>query len=199
MPKSIALGQVLCKYYFKDNEMRVAEGILESRGNKKWVIFGCDEVPDERFPGYRNIERVWANGEVLWLAERDDDLAKRLFTRYYVEIIKDLQKQIDDAGDQIEMIRKARVRSADTRSKCFEEFGIYDNKQKKPNWVRTSSDNYDTSEFVDAEQYVERKIIMLKEEMCINLSAADEIHMKSLKTRDTIDACVRSMINKYWD
>lgn len=193
MSKTIEVGQMVCKYFIEDEVLKVAEGILEERaGRKKWIAFDDDDIPDESFPGYKNIGRVWVNGEVLYLADRNDELAKKLFTDYCVGAIRDLQNQMDDLGDRITMIRKTNIRSANSRSKCFGELGVY-----AP--VKPKVDNYDTSEFINADQYAERKIEMLKGEMCIELSEVDELHLKSLKTRGAIDACVRAMINKYWD
>lgn len=200
MANSIPFGHTLCKYYIEDNQLKVVEGVLENRSGRKFIAFGSKEVPDESFPGYRNIERVWKGGEVLWLTERDDTLAKRLFTEYYVETIKDLQKQIDEAGDKISMIRSAKVKSCSKKvSKCFGEVASKDKKSNTTQeYERQYREGWDCSEFVNAEQYAERKINMLKQEMFIDLSYEDEKHIRGLKTRESIDASVRGMINKYW-
>lgn len=199
MANSIPIGHVMCKYYFDDGQLKVAEGVLVERKNKKFVAFNSKDVPDESFPGYRNIERVWKGGDILWLTERDDALAKRLFTEYHVGIIKDLQKQIDDIGDRISMIRSVKVKSGSKKvSKCFGEVEKTCNGDNKPEYERNYREGWDCSEFVDCEQYAKRKITMLKNEMFIDLSYEDETHILELTTRGAIDAAVRMMINKYW-
>lgn len=202
MAKSYEDGQMMYKYYIEENQLKVIDGVLETRSrNKKWVAFGSDDIPDEPFPGYRNIERVWKGGEILWLADRDDDMAKKLFTAYHVEVIKDMQKQIDDIGDRISMIRSVDVVLGTTgpRSKCFEKVGsISGELSKMEEGRRQHQENWDCSEFINANQYAERKITMLKNEMFIDLADEDELHLKSLTSRGAIDACVRAMINKYW-
>ena len=198
MSKSIALGQLLYKYYIEDDQLKVVEGVLDTRAGKKWIVYGNKDVPDERFPGYKNIDRVWVNGKLLYLTERDDALAKKLFTEYYVNAIKDLQKQIDEMGDRIAMVRKTNLGTVSTRrSKCFGEIKS-NTLTEKPTYESAYRDNYDASEFVNPEQYVERKIVMLKQEMFIDLSDEDIRHMRGLTSRGAIDAAVRGMINKYW-
>lgn len=201
MAKSYADGQVLYKYYIEENQLKVIDGVLETRRNKKWVAFGYDDIPDEPFPGYRNIERVWKGGEILWLDKRDDELAKKLFTTYHVEVIKDLQKQIDEVGDRISMIRGGNIvlGTSKPRSKCFDSDGVKTGAlSKMEEGRRQHQENWDCSEFINANQYADRKITMLKNEMFINLSAEDELHIRGLTSRGAIDACVRAMINKYW-
>ena len=195
MSKSITVGSVMCKYYIEDDQLKVVEGVLVTRAGKKWVEFGSKTVPDEKFPGHRNVERVWLGGKILWLPERDDALAKKLFTEYYVNIIKDLQKQIDEVGDTITMIRAVKVRLGSSKklSKCF---GGDNNEQ--PEWKRTCQENWDYSNIENIDEYAENKINMLKREMFINLSKEDELHLKTLKSFTAIDAAVRGMINKYW-
>lgn len=199
MANSIPIGHVMCKYYIEDEQLKVAEGVFVERKGKKFVEFNSKDIPDESFPGYRNVERVWKGGDILWLTERDDALAKRLFTEYHVDVIKDLQKQINEVGDRITMIRSVKVKSGSKKiSKCF---GEVDKGTTKPNleeWRRQSQENWDASEFVDCEQYAKRKITMLKNEMFIDLSYEDETHILELTTRGAIDAAVRGMINKYW-
>lgn len=200
MSKSIELGHQLCKYYIEDDQMKVVEGVLVSRSGKKWVAFGSKTVPDEHFPGHRNVGRVWKNGEILWLTERDDVEAKRLFTEYYVAVIKDLQQQIDDVGDRIAMIRSMKIKSGTGRkiSKCFGEISEAELTPKQEEWRRQNQEHWDCSEFVDADSYAKRKVEMLKREMFIDLSSEDERHILTLDSRGAIDAAVRAMINKYW-
>lgn len=200
MSNSIPIGHALCKYYIEDNQLKVIEGVLENRNGRKFVTFGSKEVPDESFPGYRNIERVWKGGEVLWLTERDDALAKKLFTAYHVGVIKDLQKQIDDIAERIGMIRSAKVKNGTCKrvSKCFGEVAKRSKSNGTQECDRAYKETWDASEFVNADQYAERKINMLKQEMFIDISYEDEKHIRGLNTREAIDASVRAMINKYW-
>lgn len=201
MAKSIKEGHILCKYYIEDNQFKVIEGVLETRGSKKWIRFDSKTVPDEHFPGYKNVGRVWKGGEILWMTERDDAEAKRLFTAYHVEVIKDLQKQIDEVGDRISMIRGSKViyGSSKRLSKCFGEIDKVESKPKQEEWRRQNQEHWDCSEFVNVEQYATGKIAMLKYDMFIDLSSEEERHIRSLGSRGAIDAAVRGMINKYWE
>lgn len=201
MSKSIPIGHVICKYYIEDDQLKVIEGILVNRAGKKWVVFGSKTMPDERFPGYRNIERVWNGGEILWLGDRDDELAKKLFTDYHVGIIKELQHQIDDIGDKIAMIRGCKVKHSSSpvrRSKCFSEISESELKSDTPEWKRQNQEHWDISEVTDVKQYAECKVDMLKKEMFIDISIDDEIHILGLESHYAVDAAVRAMINKYW-
>lgn len=200
MSKSIKEGHILCKYYIEDDQMKVIEGVLVDRAGKKWIVFDSKTVPDEHFPGYKNVGRVWKGGEILWMTERDDAEAKRLFTAYHIEVIKDLQKQIDGIAERIGMIRESKViyGSSKRLSKCFGEIGKADLTPKQKEYIRQNQEHWDCSEFVDADQYASRKVDMLKREMFIDLSDEDERHIRSLGTRGAIDAAVRGMINKYW-
>lgn len=201
MAKSIPVGSVMCKYYIEHDQMKVIEGVLVNRAGKKWVAFGSETVPDEKYPGHRNIERVFNGGDILWLDVRDDALAKKLFTEYHVWVIKDLQRQIDEVGDKIAMIRKCKVAygsSPGRRSKCFVDIPESELVSGQPEWKRQNNEHWDVSEITDVKQYAERKIDMLKKEMFIEISIDDERHILGLESHCAVDAAVRGMINKYW-
>lgn len=206
MAKTVAVGDKLYKYYIENSQIKVVEGIIDERKGKKYVIFDTETMPDEGFPGYRNIERVWKGGEILWLTDRDDEFAKQLFTKYHVEVIKELQKQIDDVGDRISMIRTVKVKAENRRiqrANCFGNVTATSSESSVDTSMtegkRQYQENWDASTFVDPAQYVERKIVMLQKEMCIELSSEDICHLKSLTSRVSIDAAVRAIINKYWE
>lgn len=200
MANSIPIVHAMCKYYIEDNKLKVAEGVLGEHSGRKIVMFNSNNVQNEAFPGYRNIERVWKSGDILWLTERDDAKAKSLFTKHYVDVIKDLQKQIDEVGDLISMIRGTKVAYdiAKKTSKCFGEVEKRGKNNGGMSCERQYKESWDCSEFVNCEQYAKRKVSMLKEEMFIDLSDEDENHILSLGSRGAIDAAVRGMINKYW-
>lgn len=199
MSKSIKPGDQLFKYYIEDDRVKIVDGILEDRRGKKWVAFSSNTIPDETFPGYRNVGRVWKSGDILWLTKRDDALAKKLFTEYHIGVIKDLQQQIDDVGDKIDMIRRVKVTLGSTkrRSRCFAESESASGNVSQE-YERSYREGWDCSNYTDPESYATRKIDMLQKEMYIDLSEKDILHLKTLKSRGAIDAAVRAIINKYW-
>lgn len=53
--------------------------------------------------------------------------------------------------------------------------------------------------FINAKNYVDRKIRMLRQDMEIEPSGDEIKHLYSLKTRGDIDRAVAGLINKAWD
>lgn len=53
-------------------------------------------------------------------------------------------------------------------------------------------------EFTTAREFADKKIKMLKEQMCIHITKDEALHLRSLKTEGEINAAVRAIINKYW-
>lgn len=91
-------------------------------------------------------------------------------------------------------------------SKCFgdyrkyrskREFGVEKTKENRHDEDWKKNDSFFIT-FVTPEQYVEGKIEMLKEEMCINPTAEEIEHLKTLKTETSIDNAVHSIIDRHW-
>lgn len=205
---TINVGSLLCKYLIVDGKLVVREGIVEEHaGRCKMVNFGPD-IEAEKIPRYKDLGRVWKGGETLWLAERNDELAKELFIDYWEDRISELKQEIDEANAVIKLIKKRGFKST---SKCFGDRSDSSdggsgsaakkkdrNKYMKEYYERQYKEGWDCSEYIDPEQYARRKITMLEKEMYIELSVEDIQHLKSLTTRGAIDAAVRMIINRAW-
>ena len=65
-----------------------------------------------------------------------------------------------------------------------------------------ADDNFGVSyipEFTTIEEFVDKKIEMLREDFRIRLSLDDVAHLKSLNTENQVNAAVKAIINKYWE
>lgn len=93
-------------------------------------------------------------------------------------------------------------------SKCFGDYRKYRSKrefgvektnaeenQKKMDWQK--NDSFFIT-FITPEQYVEAKIEMLRDEMCIKPTDEEIKHLKTLKTEVSIDNAVHSIIDRHW-
>lgn len=54
-------------------------------------------------------------------------------------------------------------------------------------------------EFTTVEEFVDKKIKMLREDFRIKLNLDDIAHLKSLETENQVNAAVKAIINKYWE
>lgn len=196
------------RYTLQEGEIDVKEGEVIECGNRKFVQFEAGVAP-VKCPRAQDFGRVWKDGKTLWLPERNNEEARKLFTKYGVDRIRELQQEIDDISDMIAFVKGYKFRCA---SKCFVErkkgsgaSGAGKPKKKKSKsegsveCERRMKNAWDASDFVDAESYVERKIEMLQKEMYIMLTAGELAHLKSLKTQSEIDIAVRSILNRHWE
>lgn len=91
-------------------------------------------------------------------------------------------------------------------SKCFGDYRKY--RSKREFGVEKTVDNRRKADqqkndsffitFVTPGQYVEDKVAMLREEMCINPTSEEIEHLKTLKTEVSIDNAVHSIIDRHW-
>ena len=194
----IKSGDVICKYTFTGSGLTVEEGIVDD-SSRMYINFNNKKEP-VRFPGHRNVGRVWKDGKTLWLIERDDDKAQELFVQHYVQLTEDLERQATEAKETAALIQESTVK---TVSRCFSEAcnevkpvrTLIDKFERKR---RVEGENWDTSEYTTPERYSQRKIDMLINEMYISLTDEDILHLKTLNSQAAIDAAVRAIINKYW-
>ena len=52
--------------------------------------------------------------------------------------------------------------------------------------------------FKNPKEFADKKIMMLREHFCINLSAEDEAFIRKRNTEHEINAAFKMMLNKYW-
>ena len=81
-------------------------------------------------------------------------------------------------------------------SKCFSkpEIGIDEYSREA---IRKSHENWDT-DFETPEQYVDFKLVMLRNDMYIEPTEDEVAHLKTLKTETAIDNAVHSIISRHW-
>lgn len=96
-------GKILYRYTLKGNKFNVREGVVNYTGFRFLVNFR-DGGAMVRCPRAEDIGKVRAVGCSLWLTERDDTLAKKLFIQYESKKIAELQKQIDKKNETIIML-----------------------------------------------------------------------------------------------
>lgn len=70
-------------------------------------------------------------------------------------------------------------------------------------WAREAHENTDFTpsyipEFITPEKYIDAKVKMLQEHMCIDLTDEDISHLYEYRTEGEINAAVKGIINKYW-
>lgn len=201
---SIEVGDYICRYTLVEDDIKVDEGVAFECGPRKYVQFNELEAP-VKVPRTADLGSVWKDGKTVWLAVRDDERAREVFVDYGIRRIRELRAEIDDVDDMVAFIRCYEFKG---RSKCFGVVGLGDSadrpkKAKPKSTVAAEGDrryktSWDTSEFIDCKQYVELKLEMLRKEMYIHVSDDEVSHLKGLKTQSTIDAAVRSIIDRHW-
>lgn len=70
-------------------------------------------------------------------------------------------------------------------------------------WAKEAHENTDFNpsyvpEFTTPEKYVEAKVKMLREHMCIDLTDDDIAYLSEYRTEGEINAAVKGIINKHW-
>lgn len=191
------------KYTLCKGEIVVQEGEVSECGPHRYVQFAGRGEP-VKCPRKKDFNRVWSDGKTLWMTDRNNEEAKKIFVAYGVGRILELQKEIDELSDMVATVRSFEFGGT---SRCFNGESKDSNKSKsKPKKhnekqaenKRQYMSAWDTSEFIDLKSYIERKIDMLKDEMCIPVSNDEVRHLKSLGSQSAVDTAVRTIINKYW-
>lgn len=70
-------------------------------------------------------------------------------------------------------------------------------------WAREAHEDTDfmpayVPEFTTPEKFIEAKVKILREHMCIDLTDDDIAHLREYRTEGEINAAVKGLINKYW-
>ena len=105
MKNDFKVGDKLYWYTAKDSKFIVHEGEIIELRNRLFVYFE-DNHSRRRVP--KNDEfGIIQNGTNIWLAERDDKLAKSIFLKLHEECLSKLQKQIDNKIKFIELLKES--------------------------------------------------------------------------------------------
>lgn len=98
-------GETVYKYTLRNGEFFAHEGTVVEGGSRKCVYFKA-KSSTERYPKETEFGVVHTNGPSLWLAERDDELAKRIFIEYEEQGLADLQKQFERKTELIKLLKE---------------------------------------------------------------------------------------------
>lgn len=99
------VGETVYKYTLRKGKMFIHEGtVIEGLFNVKCVVFK-DQSATDRLPCDDDFGKVDTKGTSLWLAERDDELARHLFVAYEEHSIAKLQEMINKKTKLIEDLK----------------------------------------------------------------------------------------------
>ena len=96
-------GTVLYRYTVKNGKFFVHEGVVNDTGFRKLVNFK-DRSPTLRCPRIDEVGKIKTVGQSLWMTERDDAKARKMFIAYESKKITELNKQIDKKVDTIAIL-----------------------------------------------------------------------------------------------
>lgn len=99
-------GEKLYHYSIRFGKFTVKEGVVKEP-EKYWGYPHVDFQGERRLAPRRDkIGVLRQGGPSLWLFERDDELAKKIFIEYEEKCIKKLQQDIDKRRELIEVIKE---------------------------------------------------------------------------------------------
>lgn len=101
------VGETVYKYTLKNGKFFVHEGIIVKGRIRDFAEFK-DIDRSARLPEEDGFGVV-CNGSTLWLAERDDELAKRIFTEWLENGIVELQEAISKKLNLIDLLKETEL------------------------------------------------------------------------------------------
>lgn len=96
------IGKIVYQYTLKSGAFHIHEGIIIEDVCRKKVYFK-DKGVKTRLPEEFGV--LQSCGQTLWLTERNDEYAKRVFIENLERRISDLYKQIKTTKKQIEILK----------------------------------------------------------------------------------------------
>ena len=107
------VGTTLYRYTIKYNKFYVHEGVVNQCINRKIVVFpdGGFKHSSVRCPRPEDIGVIRSVGLILWLTERNDDLARHIFIEHEKKQINRMCRLIDEKQKIINLLKE---------SKCYE-------------------------------------------------------------------------------
>lgn len=97
--------ETLYKYTVRNGQLFINEGNVIIDNGREYVYFE-DTHSRVRCPMVTELGIVQTSGPSLWLTNRDDNLAKRLFIEFEEYKLTELRKQIMIKTALIEMLKK---------------------------------------------------------------------------------------------
>lgn len=101
------VGKTVYRYNIKNGKFYIHEGVVTKRGRFKEVYFK-DENYRARCPGRNQFGMVLTSKTTVWLLERNDELAKRIFIEYEEQKLNELQEQLNK---KLELIKTLKMGS----------------------------------------------------------------------------------------
>lgn len=99
-------GEKLYHYSIRNGKFAVKEGVVRESATH-WSYPYVDFQGERRLaPRKDKIGKLCQGGPSLWLFERDDELAKKMFIEYEEKCIEKLQQDIDKRRELIEIIKE---------------------------------------------------------------------------------------------
>ena len=98
------IDQTVYQYTLRNGGLFVHDGTIIEDDDHKYVYFK-DKKIKARCPSEEEFGVICTKGSSLWLTERNDELAKRIFIEYELQCVVDLQKQIDRKLELIKALK----------------------------------------------------------------------------------------------
>lgn len=99
-------GTKLYHYTIRNGKFTVKEGIVRE-SNKKWSYPYVEfDYGRQVAPRMYKIGELRTGGPSLWLLERDDELAKKMFLEYEEECLRKLEEDVEKRRRLIESIKE---------------------------------------------------------------------------------------------
>ena len=100
------VGDKIYWYTAKNCKFIVHEGEIIERHNQLLIYFK-DDYSRVLMPKDDDFGKI-ISGTSLWLTERNDELARKMFIEYQEQCLSKLQKQIDDKIKFIELLKGSK-------------------------------------------------------------------------------------------
>lgn len=96
-------GKILYRYTLKDGKFFIHEGVVNWCGFRPMVNFK-DGAPTQRCPREEDLGKIRSVGRSLWLEERDDKKASKMFIAYELKKIDELKAKIERKKETVNML-----------------------------------------------------------------------------------------------
>ena len=100
----IKFGDKIYKYTVRNGKLFIHEGVVTEYRGRKFVYFE-DSSPRTRCPKDEEIGMIRSNGPSLWLLEKNDELARRLFIEFEEKGLSELKKLIERKNELLNMLK----------------------------------------------------------------------------------------------
>lgn len=104
------VGQTLYLYTARNGKFNIHEGVVtenKRRYYSRMMVAFTTKTTLEFLPKESEIGHIISGGPRLWMTERDDALAKKLFLEYEEEKLAELEKKIAKKKELIRVLREA--------------------------------------------------------------------------------------------